>query len=76
MIAGHNRPGCSYYPQFIGWDALAPRSATSARSSSSKQPLWIGALGVMMRSMSELLMLATSRSPAQWIMCGFDGPGS
>ena len=36
-----------------------------AKGNRSTCPLWT--LGEMMRTMSEFLMLATSRSPAQWV---------
>jgi hypothetical protein len=68
MIAKPDRRRCSYYFEFISRDALAA-SPASTRPCGSKENrlLWTEALGTMMRSLSEFLMLATSRSPAQWM---------
>src|SRR5215471_8701323 len=68
MIARHNRFGCLYY-SFPFCSALGPKtSPPNAESSDESHRIWNEALGDMLRSMSEFLMLATSRSPIQWMM--------
>src|SRR5215471_4461187 len=68
MIAKHNRFACLYY-SLPFCSALEPKtSRPNAESSDESHRIWNEALGDMLRSMSEFLMLATSRSPIQWMM--------
>ena len=60
-------PGWSYYPPLVSWGALAASPASGPRVSKEKEPLWTEALSDTLRSMSEFLMLATSRSPVHWM---------
>jgi hypothetical protein len=74
MMNKSDRFGCSYYPPLVVWDAVAASTAgTSSCTPDEKRPLWTQALGETLRTLSELefLMLATSRSPAQWMMHDF-----
>ena len=68
MIAKPTEAGCSLSPSFGLWEAFAgDASAAGFRSSPEKRHCWTQEFGGMMRAMSEFLMLATSRSPAQWM---------
>ena len=67
MIAKHNRFGCLNYSSFPLCDALGP-TASPPKADSSADRFWNETLGEMLRSMSEFLMLASSRSPIQWMI--------
>ena len=68
MIAKRNGFGSSYYAPFRLWDALAAgTTSTDLRASNEGHLCWGESLSDMLGSMSEFLMLATSRSPAQWM---------
>ena len=71
MIAKRNHFGCSYYAPFLLSDGrAADATSTDVRASNETRLCWTESLGDMLRVMSEFLMLATSRSPAQWMTLG------
>ena len=67
MIAKRNRSASSHRSRFVRSNPLAAVAAPGNCASNEVRLLWTWVLGDMLRATSELLMLATSRSPAQWM---------
>lgn len=66
MIARQNR--FSHFRPLALWGPVElSTTSKDLHASNQERVCWAEAFGEMLRTMSEFLMLATSRSPAQWM---------